>query len=120
MSKVKHKYGEHGRFVASAINNFGQGQHPVATDDNLHQFRDKYVRSVLKKSRKYANPKYQNVIDSLLKEETMDPIRQAIEDIQQGNLEQMRQNLSQALAQKAVDKLEEKKLEIASTYFGIK
>lgn len=50
----------------------------------------------------------------------MNPIKEAIVNIQEGNLEQMRQNFTTALAQKAVEKLEEKKLEIASNYFGIK
>jgi hypothetical protein len=54
------------------------------------------------------------------KEETMNPITAGIKNIQEGNLEEMRQKFNQALAQKAVEKLEEKKLEIASNYFGIK
>lgn len=58
--------------------------------------------------------------DIKLREETMDPIRSGIQNVLEGNLEQMRQNFNQALAQKAVEKLEEKKLEIASNYFGIK
>lgn len=50
----------------------------------------------------------------------MNPIKEAIVDIQENNLEQMRQNFSTALSRKAVEKLEERKLEIASAYFGIK
>lgn len=53
-------------------------------------------------------------------EETMDPVTEGIKNVLDGNLEQMRQNFNQALAQKAVEKIEEKKLEIASNYFGIK
>lgn len=66
-------------------------------------------------ARRWANEHKDN-----LKEETMDPIRSGIQNVLEGNLEQMRQNFNQALAQKAVEKLEEKKLEIASNYFGIK
>lgn len=53
-----------------------------------------------------------------IKEDKMDPVREGIKNILEGNLEKMRQNFNQALAQKAVEKLEEKKLEIASSYFG--
>lgn len=55
-----------------------------------------------------------------MNEETMDPVTEGIRNVLDGNLEQMRQNFNQALAQKAVEKIEEKKLEIASNYFGIK
>lgn len=50
----------------------------------------------------------------------MNTIKEAIKNIQEGKLEEMRQNFSAALSQKAVEKLEEKKLEIASNYFGTK
>lgn len=53
-----------------------------------------------------------------LKEEAMNPITEAIKAIREGNLDEMRNQFNKALAQKAVEKLEEKKLEIASTYFG--
>lgn len=53
-------------------------------------------------------------------EENMNTIKEAIKNIQEGKLEEMRQNFSAALSQKAVEKLEEKKLEIASNYFGTK
>lgn len=70
--------------------------------------------------RKEAARRWANEHKDNLKEETMDPIRSGIQNVLEGNLEQMRQNFNQALAQKAVEKLEEKKLEIASNYFGIK
>jgi hypothetical protein len=51
-------------------------------------------------------------------EENMDPIQNGIECIQEKNLEQMRENFNKALALKAADALEEKKLEIASAFFA--
>jgi hypothetical protein len=53
-----------------------------------------------------------------LKEENMDPIQAGIKNIQEGNLEQMREKFNDALARKAAEALQEKKLEIASSYFG--
>lgn len=47
-------------------------------------------------------------------------VKKAIEDILENNLESMRQNLSAAITTKAVDKLEERKQEIAKSYFGQK
>lgn len=48
----------------------------------------------------------------------MNYTKKVVENLQDGKLEEMRQNFNSALAQKAVKKLEEKKLEIASDYFG--
>lgn len=45
-------------------------------------------------------------------------INKALENIMEGNLEEMRQNFSAALTSKAVEKLEERKIEIAKNYFG--
>lgn len=47
-------------------------------------------------------------------------IKKAIDNILEGNLEQMRENFSNTLSTKAVEKLEEKKVEIARHYFGQK
>jgi hypothetical protein len=54
-----------------------------------------------------------------LKEE-MNPIKAGIKDIQEGRLEQMREKFNDSLARKAAEALQEKKLEIASNYFGQK
>lgn len=45
-------------------------------------------------------------------------IRKAIDDILESNLDSMRQNFSAALTTKAVEKLEERKTEIAQSYFA--
>jgi hypothetical protein len=45
-------------------------------------------------------------------------INKAIENIFEGRLDEMRQNFSAALTSKAVDKLEERKIQIAENYFG--
>ena len=45
-------------------------------------------------------------------------VDKALENIMEGNLDAMRQNFSTALTQKAVQKLEERKIEIAKNYFG--
>ena len=45
-------------------------------------------------------------------------IKSALKDIVENNLDSMRQNFSAALTEKAVQKLEEKKIEIAQNYFG--
>jgi hypothetical protein len=45
-------------------------------------------------------------------------IKSALRDIMENNLDSMRQNFSAALSEKAVEKLEEKKIEIAQNYFG--
>lgn len=47
-------------------------------------------------------------------------IKNAIDNILENNLESMRQNFSSALTTKAVEKLEERKIEIAKNYFGKK
>ena len=47
-------------------------------------------------------------------------VDKALENIMEGNLDAMRQNFSTALTQKAVQKLEERKIEIAKNYFGKK
>lgn len=45
-------------------------------------------------------------------------INKALQNIFEGNLDEMRQNFSAALSSKAVEKLEERKIEIAENYFG--
>jgi hypothetical protein len=45
-------------------------------------------------------------------------IKRALDNILEGNLDEMRQNFSSALTTKAVEKLEERKIEIAKNYFG--
>ena len=45
-------------------------------------------------------------------------IKRALDSILEGNLDEMRQNFSSALTTKAVEKLEERKIEIAQNYFG--
>lgn len=47
-------------------------------------------------------------------------IRKAIDDIFESNLDSMRQNFSSALTTKAVEKLEERKNDIAKSYFAKK
>lgn len=45
-------------------------------------------------------------------------INKAIENIFEGKLDEMRQNFSAAITSKAVEKLEERKIQIAESYFG--
>lgn len=45
-------------------------------------------------------------------------IKRALDSILEGNLDEMRQNFSSALTTKAVEKLEERKIDIAKNYFG--
>ena len=45
-------------------------------------------------------------------------IKRALNNILEGNLDEMRQNFSSALTTKAVEKLEERKIDIAKSYFG--
>ncbi len=45
-------------------------------------------------------------------------IKKALENILENNLDEMRQNFSSALTTKAVEKLEERKIEISKNYFG--
>lgn len=45
-------------------------------------------------------------------------IKNAVLNILEGNLDSMRQNFSSAISEKAVQKLEERKIEIAKNYFG--
>ena len=45
-------------------------------------------------------------------------IKKALDSILEGNLDEMRQNFSASLTEKAVQKLEERKIEIAQNYFG--
>jgi C4-dicarboxylate-specific signal transduction histidine kinase len=47
-------------------------------------------------------------------------IKQALNNILENNLDAMRQNFTSALTTKAVEKLEERKIEIAKSYFGQK
>lgn len=50
---------------------------------------------------------------------SIDPINEAIENVMENNLDQMRENFFKSLSQRAAERLEERKLEIASSYFGI-
>lgn len=45
-------------------------------------------------------------------------IQKAIQNIRQKNLDEMKSNFQAALTEKAVQKLEEKKVTIAQNYFG--
>ncbi len=45
-------------------------------------------------------------------------VNKALENILENNLDAMRTNFSSALTTKAVEKLEERKIEIAKSYFG--
>lgn len=45
-------------------------------------------------------------------------VNKALQSIMEGNLDAMRTNFSNALSTKAVEKLEERKIEIAKSYFG--
>ena len=45
-------------------------------------------------------------------------IKRALDNILEGNLDEMRQNFSSSLTTKAVEKLEERKIDIAKNYFG--
>jgi hypothetical protein len=45
-------------------------------------------------------------------------IKKALDSILEGNLDEMRQNFSSALTTKAVERLEERKIDIAKSYFG--
>lgn len=47
-------------------------------------------------------------------------IQEAIKNIREKKLEQMKENFNAALTTKAMQKLEEKKISIASNYFGKK
>lgn len=45
-------------------------------------------------------------------------IRKALINLSENKLEEMNKNIREALAKKAAEKLEEKKLDIANKYFG--
>ena len=47
----------------------------------------------------------------------MNPVETAIDNILEKNLQSMKENISMALSQKAAEALEEKKVEMAATYF---
>ena len=47
-------------------------------------------------------------------------VNKALDNILDKKLDEMRQNFSAALSTKAVEKLEERKIEIAQNYFGKK
>lgn len=47
-------------------------------------------------------------------------IQEGIQNIREKKLEQMKENFNAALTMKAMQKLEEKKISIASNYFGKK
>lgn len=44
-------------------------------------------------------------------------VREVIDSMLEGNLEAMRENISQALAEKAASNLEERKIQLAANYF---
>jgi hypothetical protein len=50
----------------------------------------------------------------------MEKTKEAIKNIQEKKLNLMKENFNAALAEKAMQKLEEKKIEIAQNYFGQK
>ena len=52
--------------------------------------------------------------------ETKTTIKGAIHNMIQGNLDNMRQQLGEALSKKAVTQLDERKIDIAKNYFGNK
>lgn len=45
-------------------------------------------------------------------------IKEAIESLQNKKFDQMREHINTALAEKAMQKLDERKIEIAKNYFG--
>jgi hypothetical protein len=45
-------------------------------------------------------------------------VKEALNNILENNLDAMRQNFSATLTAKAVERLEEKKIDIAANYFG--
>jgi hypothetical protein len=47
-------------------------------------------------------------------------VKEAINNIREKKLDQMKENINSALTTKAVEKLEEKKIIIAQNYFGQK
>lgn len=47
-------------------------------------------------------------------------IKEAIKNMTEKKLNEMKENISAAITEKAVQKLEEKKIEIAQNYFGKK
>jgi hypothetical protein len=47
-------------------------------------------------------------------------IKKALNNILEGNLDEMRKNLSSALTEKAVVNLEERKIQVAQSYFAQK
>lgn len=47
----------------------------------------------------------------------MDSVQVAIDNMLEKNLESMRENIANALSQKAAEALEERKTQIASSYF---
>jgi hypothetical protein len=47
-------------------------------------------------------------------------IQKAIANITEKKLDEMKQNLNAALTEKAIEKLEERKIDIAQSYFGVK
>jgi hypothetical protein len=47
-------------------------------------------------------------------------IQEAVKNIREKKLEQMKENFNSAITEKAVQKLEEKKIDIAKNYFGQK
>jgi hypothetical protein len=50
----------------------------------------------------------------------MNTVKEAIVNIREKKLEQMKENFNSALTSKAVEKLEEKKIDIAKNYFAKK
>ena len=89
-----------------------------ALSDAVGGGRFHMVKHRLHHNGKPISPNDEVTLRKPMNEETMDPVTEGIKNVLEGNLEQMRQNFNQALAQKAVEKIEEKKLEISSNYFG--
>ena len=47
-------------------------------------------------------------------------IKEAVKNLAEKKLDKMKENLNKALSEKAVQKLEEKKINVAQNYFGKK
>ena len=73
-----------------------------------------------KTSANYWSRKAWNCEEETIKETKMDknPINEALLNILSNDLSEMKENLTQALQEKAIEKLEERKKEIAANYFA--
>jgi len=90
-------------------------------DPDYHEATNQAATQEYKKAKRYKT-RFDKVAagKNPFKEETMNPIQAGIKDIQEGNLEQMRAKFNDELSRKAAEALQEKKLEVASNYFGQK